>query len=219
MRSIKDLPSHERPREKLIAKGAKALSDQELLAILLGKGTSRHDVLAIASRLSALIDQKGPSTTTDELLGIEGIGHAKACLIAAAFEFVRRRIRPEGVRINCASDVVQLIRHYADRRQEYFLCISLNGAHEVIQTRVVTIGLVDQSHVHPREVFADPITDRASAVILAHNHPSGQLEPSREDIHVSERLKVAGDVLGIKVLDHIIFTTKGYYSLAEHGQI
>jgi len=219
MRSIKDLPIRERPRERLLANGPTGLSDQELLAILLGKGTSRHDVLSIAARLAGLIDQKGPSVCIDDLLEIEGIGLAKACVIAAAFEYVRRRIRPEGTRIGSACDVVPLIRHYADRRQEHFLCISLNGAHEVIQTRVVTIGLVDQSHVHPREVFADPITDRACAVILAHNHPSGQLMPSHDDIHVTERLKVAGDVLGIKVLDHIIFSAKGYYSLAEHGQI
>lgn len=219
MRSIKQMPKHERPRERLLANGAKALSDRELLAIILGKGTVGCDVLSIASRLLTIIDQKGLDLAINDLLEIEGIGLAKACLIAAAFEYVRRRIRPEGQRITSAADVLPLIRHFADRRQEHFLCVSLNGAHEVIQTRVVTIGLVDQSHVHPREVFADPITDRASAVILAHNHPSGQLCPSSEDIHITERLKVAGQVLGIQVLDHLIFTAKGYYSLAEHGQV
>lgn len=219
MRTIKQMPKHERPRERLLANGARALSDRELLAIILGKGTVGCDVLSIASRLLAVIDQKGLDLAITDLLEIEGIGQAKACLIAAAFEYVRRRIRPEGQRITSAADVLPLIRHFADRKQEHFLCISLNGAHEVIQTRVVTIGLVDQSHVHPREVFADPITDRASAVILAHNHPSGQLCPSPEDIHITERLKVAGQVLGIQVLDHLIFTPKGYYSLAEHGQV
>jgi DNA repair protein RadC len=157
--------------------------------------------------------------TAADILDIEGIGQAKATLIAAAFEFVRRRIKPEGVKVRSAADVLPLIQHYADRRQEHFLCVSLNGAHEVIQVRVVTIGLVDQSHVHPREVFADPIADRASAVILAHNHPSGQLTPSPEDRDVTHRLKVAGDVLGIQVLDHVIFTAKGWYSLAEHDAL
>jgi len=214
--SIKQLPKDERPRERLIAKGARALSDQDLLAVLLGKGIAKHDVTAISRELVAVIDQKGVDLTATDILDIEGIGQAKACLIAAAFEFVRRRIKPEGVKVRSAADVLPLIQHYADRRQEHFLCVSLNGAHEVIQVRVVTIGLVDQSHVHPREVFADPIADRASAVILAHNHPSGQLTPSPEDRDVTHRLKVAGDVLGIHVLDHVIFTAKGFYSLAEH---
>ena len=219
MTSIKQLPKQERPRERLIHKGARSLSDQDLLAILLGKGTSKHDVLALSRRLVAVIDQKGVDLTAADILDIEGIGQAKACLIAAAFEFVRRRIKPEGVKVRSAADVLPLIQHYADRRQEHFLCVSLNGAHEVIQVRVVTIGLVDQSHVHPREVFADPIADRASAVVLAHNHPSGQLTPSPEDRDVTHRLKVAGDVLGIQVLDHVIFTAKGFYSLAEHDEL
>jgi DNA repair protein RadC len=219
MTSIKQLPKDERPRERLIEKGARALSDQELLAILLGKGTARHDVMALSKRLVAVIDQKGVDLTAADILDIEGIGQAKATLIAAAFEFVRRRIKPEGVKVRSAADILPLIQHYADRKQEYFLCVSLNGAHEVIQVRVVTIGLVDQSHVHPREVFADPIADRASAVILAHNHPSGQLTPSPEDRDVTHRLKVAGEVLGIRVLDHVIFTAKGLYSLAEHDEL
>jgi len=219
MTSIKQLPKDERPRERLIEKGARALSDRDLLAILLRTGIAKHDVTAIARQLVAVIDKKGTDLTAADLIDIEGIGPAKAALIAAAFEFVRRRIKPDGVKIRSAADVLPLIKHYADRRQEHFLCVSLNGAHEVIQARVVTIGLVDQSHVHPREVFADPIADRASAVILAHNHPSGQLTPSPEDRDVTHRLKVAGDVLGIRVLDHVIFTTKGFYSLAEHDEL
>ncbi|MBP8303128.1 MAG: DNA repair protein RadC [Phycisphaerae bacterium] len=219
MTSIKQLPKDERPRERLIEKGARALSDRDLLAILLRTGIAKHDVTAIARQLVAVIDKKGTDLTAADLIDIEGIGPAKAALIAAAFEFVRRRIKPDGVKIRSAADVLPLIQHYADRRQEHFLCVSLNGAHEVIQARVVTIGLVDQSHVHPREVFADPIADRASAVILAHNHPSGQLTPSPEDRDVTHRLKVAGDVLGIRVLDHVIFTTKGFYSLAEHDEL
>jgi DNA repair protein RadC len=219
MTAIKELAKHDRPRERLIAKGARSLSDQELLAILLGKGTAKQDVMALSKKLVAVIDRRGVDLTAADILDIEGIGPAKATLIAAAFEFVRRRIKPDGVKIRSAADVLPLIQHYADRRQEHFLCLSLNGAHEVIQARVVTIGLVDQSHVHPREVFADPIADRASAVILAHNHPSGQLTPSLEDRDVTHRLKVAGEVLGIRVLDHVIFTTKGFYSLAEHDEL
>ncbi len=219
MRSIKDVPVEQRPRERLLTQGAAGLSDQDLLAVLLGRGTAQHDVLSLARQLVAVIDDRGVTLSPEDLLAIEGVGPAKAALISAAFEFVRRRIRPEGVRISQPSDVLPLLQHYADRRQEHFICVSLNGAHEVLQTRVVTIGLVDQSHVHPREVFADPIADRASAVIIAHNHPSGQLTPSSEDRAVTQQLKVAGEVLGIQVLDHVIFSSRGYYSFAEHESL
>ncbi len=219
MTSIRELPKQERPRERLVELGARALSDQDLLAIILGRGTQKHDVMSLARRIIAIIDRQGVNITAADLLDVEGVGPAKATLIAAAFEFVRRRVRPEGVRIKHPTDVLPLIQHYADRKQEHFIVVSLNGAHEVMSTRVVTIGLVDQSHVHPREVFSDPIVERASAVVLAHNHPSGQLVPSPEDLDVTHRIKVAGDILGIEVLDHVLFTHKGFYSFAEHDQL
>lgn len=219
MKTIKDLPVNERPREKLITGGAKNLSDQELLAVILGKGTQQYDVLSLSQRIIKTIDEKGSALVPEDMIQVAGIGTAKAALICAAFEFVRRRIKPKGLKIQHPSDVLPIIKHYADRRQEHFLCISLNGANEVMEVRVITIGLVDQSHVHPREVFSDVIVDRASAVIIAHNHPSGQLDPSREDAEVTQRIKVAGDILGIELLDHIVFTQEGYYSFAEHGLI
>ena len=172
-----------------------------------------------ALAIFVIIDRQGVNITAADLLDVEGVGPAKATLIAAAFEFVRRRVRPEGIRIKHPTDVLPLIQHYADRKQEHFIVVSLNGAHEVMSTRVVTIGLVDQSHVHPREVFSDPLIERASAVVLAHNHPSGQLVPSPEDLDVTHRIKVAGDILGIEVLDHVLFTHKGFYSFAEHDQV
>ena len=110
-------------------------------------------------------------------------------------------------------------RHYADRRQEHFICVSVNGANEVIATRVVSVGLVNKTQVHPREVFADPITDRASSIIVAHNHPVGDLTPSKVDIEITKQLKSAGEILGIRVLDHIIFNEKGYCSLLEKCEI
>lgn len=219
MRKVKELPANERPREKLIQKGAQALRDEELLAILIGKGTRNLDVLALSKKLIKVIDRRGVALTAVDILGIEGIGTAKAALISAAFEFVRRRIKPEGVKIQSPTDVLPLIRHYGDRKQEHFLSVSLNGANEVMNVRVVTIGLVNMSHVHPREVFADVIVERASSIIVAHNHPSGSLTPSREDVLVTKQLKDAGNVLGIKLLDHIIFSHRGYYSFLEHGEL
>lgn len=214
---ITDLPKHDRPREKMQSKGAATLSDEELVAILLGFGTKGHDVMTVAKRIVRLVDDHHGRPDLADLQRLEGVGLAKATLIAAALEFARRRIRPEGVKIKTPLDVLPEVRHYADRKQEHFLCVSLNGAHEIIATRVVSIGLVNKTHVHPREVFADPITDRASAVVLAHNHPSSDLTPSKEDILLTRQLKDAGETLGITVLDHIIFSQKGHYSFLENG--
>jgi DNA repair protein RadC len=144
-------------------------------------------------------------------------------MVVAMLEFGRRKWAG-GVKIKHPQDIFNLIRHYADRRQEHFLCLSLNGAHEVIATRVVTIGLVNRTIVHPREVFADPLMDRASAVIVAHNHPSGQLMPSPEDDEITLRLKVTAEILGFNFLDHVIFSEASYFSyrqskrLLENGQ-
>ena len=217
MKKITDIPKSDRPREKLLRKGAEALSDVELLAILLGRGVEGHDVMTVAERVLKAFGASKEKPDIEELKKIEGVGPAKATVIAAALEFSRRRIRPEGLRISFPADVLPLIRHYADRKQEHFICISINGANEVIKSRVVSVGLVNRTQVHPREVFAEPITDRASAIIVAHNHPAGSLSPSNEDIEITKQLKSAGETLGIRLLDHIIFNHKGYYSFLESG--
>jgi len=214
-RNIKNLPEHERPREKLIERGAVALKDHELLAVLIGKGSRRHDAITLAKKMIPIIDEKGEKLSVDDLAKFDGIGNAKAALILAATEFSRRRIRPGGIRLETPADLVPHIRHYVDRKQEHFLCASVDGANEIINIRVVSIGLVDRSHVHPREVFADPLIDRASAVILAHNHPVGALNPSDQDIETTQRLRQAGEIMGITVLDHIIFNRTEYFSFLE----
>lgn len=219
MKRIVDLPKEDRPRERLETKGAEALSDQELLAILLGSGSKSYDVMTLAGQILKVLDANNEKLTVEELKKIEGIGTAKATLIVAAFEFARRRIRPEGLKISFPADILPLIRHFADRKQEHFICISINGANEVITSRVVSVGLVNKTQVHPREVFADPIGDRASGVIVAHNHPAGGLTPSKEDVEITGQLKSAGEILGIRLLDHIIFNHKGYYSFLEQGEI
>ena len=219
MKKLTDLPKLDRPREKLQTKGAESLSDLELLAILLGSGIKGHDVITVAGRILKVLDANNGKPNLEDLQKIEGVGLAKATLIVAALEFARRRIRPEGLKISFPTDVLPLISHFADRKQEHFICISVNGANEVITTRVVSVGLVNKTQVHPREVFADPITDRSSAIIVAHNHPVGSLKPSKEDIEVTRRLKAAGETLGIRLLDHIIFNQKGYYSFLENGEL
>lgn len=219
MKTIKDLPRNERPREKLLEKGAGFLSDRELLAVILGKGTQKDDVLSLSKKIVTIIDEKGLGFSAKDLMDLDGIGEAKATAIAAAFEFVRRRVKPEGLKIKFPADILPLIQHYGDRKQEHFLSVSLNGANEVMNVRVVSMGLVNKTPVHPREVFADIIAERASAVIVAHNHPSGDLTPSAEDLKITKQLKEAASILGLSVLDHLIFSAKGYYSLAEHDKL
>lgn len=218
MKRVQELPLDERPREKMHKMGAQALSDLELLAVLLGSGNRQVDVFTLSARLLTLLDSVGTAPTVEQLVAIPGVGRAKASLVVAGLEFARRRIRPHGVKIALPADAYPLIRHMADRTREQFLCISLNGANEVIAVRTVSVGLVNRALVHPREVFADPITDRASAVIVAHNHPSGNLAPSSDDLAVTRQLKAAGETLGIRVLDHIIFNHERQYSLMENGQ-
>ena len=218
-RRIKDLPVQDRPREKLLRKGAASLSDQELLAVLLGKGTRDTDVMKLAGKLAKVIDEKGLAVVADDLRAFDGVGDAKATLLLAALEFARRRIKPEGTKIETPADLLPHVRHFADRKQEHFLCASINGANEIINIRVVSIGLIDRAPVHPREVFADALADRASAVIVAHNHPAGGVEPSPADVDATRQLKAAGVVMGIALLDHIIFNRSGYYSFLEAGRL
>jgi len=214
---INEIPKQDRPREKLLAKGANSLSDQELLAILLGKGTPQLDVMTLAGKMSRVMDEKGLDVRIEDLTGFAGVGEAKATLILAAIEFARRRIKPEGVKIETPSDVLPLIRHFADRKQEHFLTITINGANEVLNVRVVSIGLVDRTQVHPREVFADVLADRAAGVVVAHNHPSGSLDPSSADVEITKQLTQAGEIMGVELLDHVIFNRTGYFSFLESG--
>jgi DNA repair protein RadC len=218
-KTIQDIPEADRPREKLLRKGAAALSDQELLAVLIGKGAPGMDVMTLAAKLARVIDEKGLDVKAEDLSQFAGVGAAKATLILAAIEFARRRIKPEGAKIITPADLLPHVRHYADRKQEHFLCASINGANEILNIRVVSIGLIDRSPVHPREVFADALSDRASAIIVAHNHPSGGLGPSPSDIAITAQLKAAGDVVGIELLDHIIFNRTGYFSFLEDGKL
>jgi DNA repair protein RadC len=219
MRTIKDMPEHSRPREKLREKGVSALTDEELVAAILGMGTPGVDVRTIARQVTGLIREHKAGLTLDHLLNVPGVGLAKAAQILSAFELARRHLVKDSVKITVAQDILPLITDIAGKQQEYFVCISLNGANEVIEKRIVTIGLLDKSPIHPREVFADVIADRAAAVIFAHNHPSGELQPSEADQRIHEQLTEAAKILGIRVLDHIIVSKKGHFSFQKNGLI
>jgi DNA repair protein RadC len=213
------LPLDMRPRERLCREGPAALSDKELLAILLNTGTRGKNVSELAADILELLEKKSEIPSVKELSVLTGMGVAKSCVIAAMLELGRRRWGVGGVKIRSPADLYPLIRHYADCKQERFLGISLNGAHEILAIRIVTIGLVNRTIAHPREVFADMIADRANAAIVAHNHPSGSMTPSPEDNGVTARLYEAGKILGINLLDHMIFTKNGFYSYSQDGKL
>jgi DNA repair protein RadC len=204
-------------RERLAREGPASLSDAELLAALLGTGMKGKSVHKLAEEVLSLLDRSKEVPETEMLSRLAGIGGAKASAVCAALELGRRLYGNRDRRIAAPGDIWPVVSHWADRKQERFICCSLNGAHVLIAARVVSVGLVNRAVVHPREVFADPITDRACAIIVAHNHPSGRLEPSPEDREITRRLKEASDTLGIALLDHLIFSRDGYFSFVEQG--
>lgn len=196
-----------RPREKLQARGATALSDYELLMAIIGSGTAQADVTKIARDVQKLLKEKGSGLTYDDLLGIRSLGPAKATQIMAGFELWRRQFEvPDRPIIDSPEKAVEQLADIRDKKQEYFVCLTLDGANRLIAKRIITIGTLTSSLVHPREVFADAITDRAASIIVAHNHPSGSLEASDADREVTKRLKDSAKLLGVTMLDHIIVT-------------
>jgi DNA repair protein RadC len=216
---LKKLPEEFRPRERLMSKGPAALSDRELLAIILNTGIQGKNVNILAEELLNLLDRNKEIPSMDDIFRLSGLGESKACAITAMLEFGRRRWGASGSTVKHPSEIFSLIRHNADRKQERFISLSLNGAHEVMFVRVVTIGLVNRTIVHPREVFADLIQDRAAAFIVAHNHPSGRLTPSPEDDEITERLLAASEILGLHFLDHLIFSETNWWSYRQNGRL
>jgi DNA repair protein RadC len=219
MKRIKELAEHERPREKVRDKGVRALDDEELIQVILGRGVAGSDIRAISKKIADMIRQQRTALAANDLEKVRGIGKAKAYQLLAAFEIARRYLMRDAKKITCAKDVLPLLDDIATKQQEYFVCISLDGANEVIEKRIVTVGLLDRTQVHPREVFADVIVDRAATVIFAHNHPSGDLRPSVADLRMQDQLTEAAKILGIRVLDHVIVTKKGHYSFQDAGLI
>lgn len=203
-----------RPREKLQAKGPQALSDLELLMAIIGSGSSSADVGKLAREVRKVIQGKGSDTAYDDLVAIKGLGSAKATLIIASRElWLRQSNMFDAPVIDSPAKAVELLADIRDKRQEYFVCITLDGANRLIEKRTITIGTLTASLVHPREVYADAIADRAASIIVTHNHPSGNLQPSDADRAVTERLREAGELLGISLTDHIIVTKVSFASI------
>ena len=221
---IKDLPKIERPREKLIAKTPENLKDKELLAILLGTGTEGKNVL----ELSEQILKKYPlrnflQLKYEDLIKIKGINSAKACTILASQELVKRALdkRDESLpKISSVEDVLAQVVYMRDKTREHLMALFLNARNELLSKKPMFIGTLNANLVHPREVFQEALKQNACSVILAHNHPSGDNEPSEDDLEITKRIIAAGKIMGIEVLDHVIIAKgKSPYSFKENRLI
>ena len=218
--TIHDLPISERPRERLQKFGAEALSASEILALILGRGIAGESVMTTVQRLlSQFGNLKGiASASVEELSQVRGIGLAKAAQIKAAFELANRL---EGYAevgkkplVKTPDDVAGLVRsRLKDKKKEHFLALLLDTRGQLIKVSEISVGSLDSSIVHPREVFKEAISASAASVIFVHNHPSGDPTPSEDDIKLTKRLAEAGEIMGIDVLDHIIIGDKEHLSL------
>ena len=222
--TIKQLPPELRPRERLLQAGPAALSDGELLGLLFGIGSREKTAVELAGEV---ISEAGGlhglyHVNAHELMEVNGIGEAKACILLAAVELGRRigQVRnPERPVISSPADVDRLLRgRIANLDRENFVAVLLNAKNEVIGAPLISVGTLSASLVHPREVFKPAIRASAASVVLVHNHPSGKVEPSPEDREATMRLEESAGILGIEVLDHVIMGD-GYYSMKEHGML
>jgi DNA repair protein RadC len=212
---MRDVAKADRPRERLAAKGPAVLSDFELLQALIGSGVRQADVSKIAKDTLKLLRRHSTNLNYEQLARITGLGTAKITELLAAFELSKRYlVEPEQPIIDSSEKVVDHLADIRDKKQEHFVCLTLDGANRLIAKRTITVGTLTSSLVHPREVFADAITDRAASVIVAHNHPSGTLAASPADEEVTARLKQAAALLGIHLADHIVVTKTSFISIA-----
>jgi DNA repair protein RadC len=218
-RRITDMPEADRPREKLQRKGVLALSDFELLEVVIGNGNGRTDVGTIARQLQRALRGGTDALTLENLSKLRGVNTAQASKILASLELAKRYLVRDSLPLKDQKDVLARLSDIRTKQQEYVISLSLDGGQRLIAQRTVTIGTLDTAVAHPREVFADAIADRAASVIIAHNHPSGDLLPSQKDISLTQQLVACGQLLGIPLRDHIIVTKTGHYSFGQHHML
>lgn len=219
MKKLSEIPDIDRPREKLANRGVQSLTSHELIMVLLGSGLPGRDVSALAADILKVIKAEKENITLDKLTKVQGIGKAKAGQILSAFELAKRYLVKEEQKIRNTEDILSLVHDIRDKKQEHFITITLTGASAVIQKREVFKGTVNYSLVHPREIFADAISDRAAGIIFVHNHPADDAQPSEADIKLTDQLCQAAKLMGIQVVDHIIVTKKEFFSFQAEGML
>lgn len=206
-------------RETAIEHGISYMFDEELIMLILGSGTSNIPVGKMAEAIISVLDDSDPAKVIENLLHLKGVGKGKALAIAAALELGKRRSNHLRAPIKRPEDVVPFVMSYAVKTKEYFLLVTLNGGHEIIQIHVISVGTLNRTLIHPREIYSTAMRENAAAIIVCHNHPSGNCEPSEEDIHVTHNLEEVGDIMGIELLDHIIVSKETYYSFVGHNML
>ncbi len=218
---IKDLPKIDRPREKLIHYGPEKLSNSELLAILLRSGKKGENVIDLSNRILKIFSSNRLSEISfSELKNISGLGPAKACEIVACFELGKRLLKGKKAKIYLtAKDVWQELKDIRDNKKEHFVIFFLDARNQEIKKEIISVGTLTANIVHPREVFEPAILNLAAQIIIAHNHPSGCVEPSEDDLKITKRLIEAGRILGIEIIDHIIVSKNSFYSCKENGNM
>ena len=220
---IKDLPKSDRPREKLIAKGAENLKDSELLAILLRTGTTGKNVIEIASQILTKYSKKRLlQMTYEDLSKISGIDSAKATTLLAAFELSKRALEVNDTNlpvISTAKDAAAQLTDMRELKKEHFVVLYLNAKNQLVHKETISMGTLNANLVHPREVFEPALKHSAAQIIAAHNHPSGDPKPSEEDIELTKRLNEAGNLMGIEVMDHVIVSKNAHFSFKEEKLI
>jgi len=218
---IKDLPKVDRPREKLEKYGPEKLSDSELLAILLRTGAKGINVVELARKTLGKFSGSGLAKANfKELKNTFGLGAAKACEIVACFELGRRLLQNKKSQIYLTpKDVWNELKDIRDNKKEHFVIFFLDARNQEIKREIISVGSLNANLVHPREVFEPAVRHLAAQIILAHNHPSGDPEPSEDDLEITKRLVESGKILGIEVIDHIIVVKNGFLSLKEKNLI
>lgn len=223
MPKIKNLAKHEMPREKMLEKGVECLRDYELMAVLLRTGLKGKNVLEISKEiLKKFPTKKLLALDLENLSKIKGIGTGKACLLLAAFELTKRALEVEDNNlpvISSAKDAVAQLQELRTAKKEHFVVLYLNARNQLICKEIISVGTLNANLVHPREVFKPGIDYLAASIIIAHNHPSGGVEPSDNDLTTTGRLKEAGIIMGIEVIDHIILTKNSFFSLKEKNMM
>ena len=220
---IKDLPKSDRPREKLVAKGAENLKDSELLAILLRIGKAGKNVIEIASQILSKYSKKRLlQMTYQDLVKIGGIDSAKATTLLAAFELAKRALEVNDTNlptIVTPKDVVAQLTDLRHNKKEHFIALYLNARNQLVHKEMISMGTLNANLVHPREVFEPAVRHLAAQIIIAHNHPSGDSQPSNADLEITKRLVEAGKLMGIEVMDHIIVAKSNHFSFKEEHLI
>ncbi len=222
---IKELPINERPRERLINKGVSSLSNEELLSVVLKTGTKDVSAKALASQILTSVGsvQNLKHITYHEMTNIKGIGTAKACLLLALAELSKRintkQDKIVDVKFTSPEVVYEYYKNIISTDQEFFYCLYLDSSKKILKEKLLFIGTVNHSMVHPRDIFKEAYRLNATAFICVHNHPTGDVRPSEDDLITTERLNQIGALMGIKLLDHVIISKNKYYSFLENGKI